>query len=567
MSGITFLTDLLSATFAVILTSVACAGWGYVSARLCKLEVNFPNIEQLWLGFAALLAVIGLLNFFFPVNWIVSVGLLITGALFLAVQLSPYMNQRPTGLIKGRSLSFLLLVSVCMLFVLWAIKAMESPGNYDSGLYHFNSIRWINEHPLIAGLGNLHDRLAFNQNWFGFAAFLNLAPIFNKGYAIAGLFILSLSVAHLFIGTRKNTIPVIVVPIFLYSLLLNLSQISSPSPDIPVNILQVVITVLILQLFLTDNSTSAFKKLQLTTIAALCVSLVTIKLSGAAFAATALIVTLIVFRSSISVNRFVIIGALSAALYLPHLFRGYLLSGAPLFPSTFGAYDVFNWSMSFDAIRNIANWIYCWARSPGPECMKALGSWGWLGEWWQRFPNRFLLLLMLSSAMFVTPFIFKRFFVPNRNTLTLFLLSTPALGSFIFWFFTIPDPRFLGSIVYVLFGIAILFCLTASNAYRSLKKPSPHLTLTLILFLALIISFQTLSLDSSKLIWANGFQSIKSVQLLERKTASGLSVYIPAKGDQCFDSPLPCTPYFDPNLRFETNRSDYPKSYFTKRGQ
>lgn len=564
MNGIAFLTDLLRAAFAVILTGVACAGWGYASTRLCKLEVKFPNIEQLWLGFAALLAVTGLLNFFFPINWIVTLSLLITGAFFLAVQLAPHIYQQSTRVNKSRLPSFLPQISFCVIFVLWAIKAMESPGNYDSGLYHFNSIRWINEYPLVAGLGNLHDRLAFNQNWFGFAALLNLSPIFNKGYGIAGLFLLGLSVAHLFISTQKKTLPIVVVFIFLFSLLLNLREISSPSPDIPVNILQIVITVLILQLSLTDTSNRAFDELQLITIAALCISLVTIKLSGAAFAGTALIVTFVVHRSSISPHRFLIVGAFSASLYLPHIVRGYLLSGAPLFPSTLGAYDGFNWSMSFDAVRNIANWVYCWARSPGAECMKALGNWGWLDEWWQRFPNHLLLLLLLSSAMFVTPFIFKRFFAPNKNPFTTFLLCTPALVGFVFWFFIAPNPRFLGSIVYVALGIATLFFLTGLIAYRSIKEKNSRLTLCIFFIFTLIISLRTLSLDSSKLILKNGFQPIKSVQLIERKTASGFTVYTPTKGDQCFDSPLPCTPYFDLELEFKKNATFFPKSYFTK---
>ncbi|MGC8605238.1 MAG: hypothetical protein ACP5VS_16345 [Desulfomonilaceae bacterium] len=30
---------------------------------------------------------------------------------------------------------------------------------------------------------------------------------------------------------------------------------------------------------------------------------------------------------------------------------------------------------------------------------------------------------------------------------------------------------------------------------------------------------------------------------------SGLIVYTPAQGDQCWDSPVPSTPYFNPNLR------------------
>jgi hypothetical protein len=32
------------------------------------------------------------------------------------------------------------------------------------------------------------------------------------------------------------------------------------------------------------------------------------------------------------------------------------------------------------------------------------------------------------------------------------------------------------------------------------------------------------------------------------QTHSGLLVQVPRKGDQCWDAPLPCTRYFNPNL-------------------
>jgi hypothetical protein len=75
---------------------------------------------------------------------------------------------------------------------------MEAPGSYDSGLYHFGSIKWLNEAPLIPGLANVHMRFGFNQSYFGFLALSNLAPYWNKGYAAGGLFILLLTALTIF---------------------------------------------------------------------------------------------------------------------------------------------------------------------------------------------------------------------------------------------------------------------------------------------------------------------------------------------------------------------------------
>ena len=565
-----FLFDIISIVLVLILTTITCAGYGYLTIRICRLKILSINMEQLWLGFAIVLTLIALISFFGPINWINTIGLLIIGTLSFIIQLRQYLHQKsstkaPNLLLKPVSALFLLIA------VLWLVKTMESPRNYDSGLYHFNSVRWINEYGLVAGLGNLHDRLAFNQSWFDFIAFLNFYPAFNKGYAVAGLFLLCISVAQLSISYRKIKLPLLVFSIFLFAILLSLNQISSPSPDIPTNILQVVISVLILQLLHEDTTSKDRKELQITTIVALCISLATIKLSGATFAGTALILTIVISRSYLSINRLLIISMFSISLYAPHLARGYLLSGAPLFPSTFATYDKFNWSMDLDAIKNISNWVYCWARNPGSECMTALESWEWLSKWWKKFPSFHFLHLLFSSFMIVIPFILRRFFSLNKNAVLILLSVIPSLIGLIVWFFLAPNPRFLGATTYILLGLSIFFFTTASNFQLKHKLQNFSYLLTIIFVFSIIIFPRSLirsgSLDSLKSILSGGFQPIQNVKIIERRTTSGLSVYTPAIGDQCFDSPLPCTPYFDADLRFETNESGYPKSYFTKRNQ
>jgi len=44
-------------------------------------------------------------------------------------------------------------------------------------------------------------------------------------------------------------------------------------------------------------------------------------------------------------------------------------------------------------------------------------------------------------------------------------------------------------------------------------------------------------------------ESVTKPGLIKRITGSGLTIYTPAQGDECWDAPLPCTPYFRPQLR------------------
>jgi hypothetical protein len=77
--------------------------------------------------------------------------------------------------------------------------------------------------------------------------------------------------------------------------------------------------------------------------------------------------------------------------------------------------------------------------------------------------------------------------------------------------------------------------------------------------------------------WKEPIQALRGVQqppplpkpaLILRHTLSGLPVYVPAQGNQCWDAPLPCTPYFDESLRLRNLRNDSSlRSGFTSEGR
>lgn len=61
-----------------------------------------------------------------------------------------------------------------------------------------------------------------------------------------------------------------------------------------------------------------------------------------------------------------------------------------------------------------------------------------------------------------------------------------------------------------------------------------------------------------RLLWGSYFRPSLGVRRLVRlpeakvelrQTASGLGVTVPAETNQCWDAPLPCSPYLDPSLR------------------
>ena len=57
-----------------------------------------------------------------------------------------------------------------LLFLLYAYGTSRGIEHYDTGLYHAQSVRWIEEYGVSRGLGNLHSRLAYNSTAFPWTA-------------------------------------------------------------------------------------------------------------------------------------------------------------------------------------------------------------------------------------------------------------------------------------------------------------------------------------------------------------------------------------------------------------
>lgn len=567
-----FLTDFVIVLLVLALLAATSAGWGYALARVCGLTATGFAIEHFWLGICAVLALTTLVHYVIPIDWKVFAGVTFAGVALFAVFVAsgsrkPRLDESAgqCGLL-GLSRFMWLVFGLIGLFLVF--KVMEAPKNYDSGLYHFNSIRWLNEYPIVAGLGLLHDRLAFNSSWFELPALLNVYPYFNRGYAIAPLFILLLATAHIFrfrfIEFSYARLP---VAILLLGLIPFLYDLPAPTPDAPIGIFQIVVTLLLIELlFASKQGEDVHRDLKIFTLVVLCATMVAIKLSGLVFAALSVMVLALTFYRLLTLKKIVLYTLIAAAIMVPHLLRGYYLSGAPLFPSTVGAVLTFDWAMSKGAIENTANWVYCWARKPGEGCMESLQNWDWLAGWWQQFSFRIKVLVGGAIALILGSLIAWRRARTSEGLLFLSLCCIVSVLTIAFWFFTAPAQRFLGSIPYTFLAIALMtfFWVWGSALEKLMQRLEPAVKVFVVLvFVFFSYRYALISFSSPGLVLAEGFQPFASVELKQRGTDGGLVVYQPTSGDRCFDAPLPCTPYYKSTLQFTSSASGFPLHRFT----
>ena len=160
------------------------AAWGMITAvfvgiglgtrRILKQKTldNKGILDSFWLGFAAVIAVLQIWHFLWPVTAAAG-GLL--AVLGLAGLITGF-RQLGSCILRLRGSDFWWL-AVMTLFALWLGNLATGPLRaYDTGLYHLPMVEWIRQFPIVPGLGNLHGRLAFNNSNLMYAAVLEFGP-------------------------------------------------------------------------------------------------------------------------------------------------------------------------------------------------------------------------------------------------------------------------------------------------------------------------------------------------------------------------------------------------------
>jgi len=455
---------------------VAAVGFGSALARLLGFSADSDNSIlkdevriAVWgfLGLAGFSTIAVGTNFFWPVDGnISSICLLLGIALFL-------LNCRQiVSWIHGSDKAIL----VVLLFYVSLIP-MTPVECYDTGLYHLQSIKWINQSPVPLGLANLHHRFGFNSCWFPLASLIELPAL--KAHSPN---FLSNSIAMFFYG---SAIFLAAARCFsndwsLPRLFLALTAIpwaskidncmNAPSPDLPVMLMTFLIVYLI-----TDYCEGGRSKVAVLQMAGvLCTFAVTIKMSIAPLLPCIFLLFLDPGRqepragnksSSGFRTRYQLLGwafsrPVMLAIFLLLVLwaaRGVCLSGCLFFPSRVACLNHAEWTVPEHRAKPARDWIIAWARQPSPNGLDSLSGWNWLTPWLKRHVVRekVMLSLLFFGIVFSLAGAWKNH-RPDPPVPSVIIPALVCLLGTVFWFITAPDPRFGYGF---LFSFAILiFC-------------------------------------------------------------------------------------------------------------
>ena len=140
-------------------------------------------------------------------------------------------------------------------------------------------------------------------------------------------------------------------------------------------------------------------------------------------------------------------------LCLPWTARGIVFSGYPLFPSTALAAPV-AWRVPKADVSNFYDITVDMGRQPDPDPAKVQSGFAWVPEFLRRIwdmKDQFATPLSLGSlwTLLLLALAWKN--ANFRQKLGhLLLLILPVAFALVMWFFTSPNPRYLGSITWLL---------------------------------------------------------------------------------------------------------------------
>lgn len=569
-----------------VLLAISYWGWGHGAAAMLGLRqrATLSPILLLWLGWATALLVFALLHLWLPLTATVCLPVFAAGLVRALVQA---WRQGWRTLLPRPSPLFLLVAALYLLVVVvTAARAMIPSDNYDSGLYHYGVLTWLESYPIVPGLGNLHGRLAFNQASLIYIASVDLAPGWLHGNVLGNSFLYLLVLAQaLTLGwpalrqgwpfTSSFNVPAIAgllaAPLLTYVAWRQMPYIealAAPAPDMATAMLEGALFLLFVSL-LMGSAAPTWSNPQLATIAVLGVTTVTVKLSAGAYV---LIIALVLAGHAWTSSRQARV-PFTAALRLVVLLvlilgtwmlRGGILSGCPLYPATVGYWSGADWHVPLAAAQAEAESILVWARAPNAPWPNVLSNWRWLGYWIdsQKSSDGVAYSLQVALACLAATALLCRWrprrppekakAVPATTAPPVYLLprflevlAAPAAG-LIFWFYTAPEPRFVIALFWLLaLGAALLLLVALQARVTGALLTAASLVVTALLWGYCLVHAPPTLVHVGLCGWA----PMPTAPVVPRATASGLLINLPATGEQTWRGVLPTAVTFNPQLR------------------
>lgn len=525
---------------------VVLLGWSAVaSRRLVRSQSTHDHIENdALLGLIIAGAVALILNFFVAISWWISCAFSFIG---VACFVREIRNSKPYRQALLRYLG---------IFVPWALVVAAFTCirgiNYDTGLYHLQTARWIQAEALPIGLANLYSHFGFNSFWLTLAPILSW-PTKQPGLFVVNSFVLSAFLTKLSFQLFHNKGA---LSLFFAGIILNLLFISGPSfyfndlrslsTDIGANIFTISAWFIVIQIFQTireQRQSPAVSDISYAVIFA--VSAFLMKASQVSNLILAMFLCYLLFKHYRwpALKPLAIFMVTICSLWT---LRTVLLTGCAIFPADVTCVDSFAWSVPKPDVIHAASWIESWAKRPGSSPSQVLGNYDWLIPWAKTQIAPFQISFVCMTLCGIFSYLFYKFVRKNLNTYHESFMIIPALSlivGFMVWFLKGPDTRFASGYLIVIPSFIAALQLSAVLQEISAKWLSRTKWIFVVIPIAFLIQavrkefhVEPLRMSLSRLV------DLPKTSIADVPVKGGI-IFRAEGTDQCWDAKLLCTPY------------------------
>lgn len=339
-------------------------------------------------------------------------------------------------------------------FVLTLLWDIREPMQYDTGLYHSQAIRWIEEYAVVPGLGNLHMRFAYNS------AFMCLQALFSLGWLVGqslhtlnGFFCVA-AIAYVCFtvrlrgdeGCRISDLLKCVMFLFVVQ---KRYDISSSGTDI-------LAMLLILYIFIKWSEFAERGERDGILYGYLCMAgmyAVTVKLSAAPVVALT-IYPLCLFLREKKMPALFAHAAGGLLILSPWLIRNVILSGYLIYP--YGKLDLFHldWKMDLAVLAKDSLDIRMYGRGIRNAAAYDDSLTGWIPQWFLGQETGARILIFLGALAVLTA-LFLLWSVLKKKRFLEALMLGAAVANIGFWLWSAPLMRYGETYIHILLAVIL----------------------------------------------------------------------------------------------------------------
>lgn len=377
-----------------------------------------------------------------------------------------------------------LLAGALLLGLMWFLFRLANDAIAYTPLvdaYHFTALNWNAHARIVPGLGNLEGRLAFNNSSLLLHALVDVQVgqdrLWGVLHGAMALTLIGASFHELFRMLRRPARASVVrlvrvlllVPLMLISVLhRQMYGMNGVSPDASLILVQLAALPPLMLFFRTAGRRRRVAVSALMLAAGLLATGITFKLSSLVFSVLILIACLgvLAHRERSGWRKpAMAAAALAALLLVPYFLRGMILSGYPMYPSTWLGVNV-DWRVPKDKARWEKQAVDEWSRF-GDRVARYQGE-PWFEIWLHRVALRDRLGLVLPSVLACLALLGMLRGVgraPRFHGAAAAAFGAASIAALAAWLILGPAPRFIFGVLYSL-ALSLSALSLATRSFR-----------------------------------------------------------------------------------------------------